>query len=166
MNTYDDIPDSSFVFGALLIVANRMDTQLERALSKHQITAKQWFLLMVLMSHPNQALTLKEAASTMGTSHQNVKMLALKLSDKGMLNLRKDPTDRRTTRLHLTEASLNFWRETEADGMAFMSDLYEGIPTSAFQAVRPMLLTLMNNLDRMDVQSRITSSDVLEEENQ
>jgi hypothetical protein len=75
MNTYDDIPDSSFVFGALLIVANRMDTQLERALSKHQITAKQWFLLMVLMSHPNQALTLKEAASTMGTSHQNVKML-------------------------------------------------------------------------------------------
>jgi DNA-binding MarR family transcriptional regulator len=83
-----------------------------------------------------------------------------------MLNLRKDPTDRRTTRLHLTEASLNFWRETEADGMAFMSDLYEGIPTSAFQAVRPMLLTLMNNLDRMDVQSRITSSDVLEEENQ
>lgn len=149
MNTYEHIPAPDFIFGALLIVANRMDTQLERSLSKHQITAKQWFLLMVLMSHADQALTLKEAAAVMGTSHQNVKMLAIKLQSKGMLELKKDPKDLRTTRVHLTPLSQAFWIDTSSDGLAFMSSLYEGTTASEFDQVRRFLTRLMDNLDRM-----------------
>lgn len=149
MNTYEHIQAPDFIFGALLIVANRMDTQLERTLSKHQITAKQWFLLMVLMSNPNRALTLKEAAAVMGTSHQNVKMLATKLEAKGMLELKKDPKDLRTTRLHLSPRSQAFWADTESDGVAFMATLYAGTTPQEFDQVRQFLTRLMDNLDQM-----------------
>jgi DNA-binding MarR family transcriptional regulator len=151
MNTYAHVPSPDFIFGALLIIANRMDTLLERTLSKHQITAKQWFLLMVLMSQTGPSLTLKEAAAVMGTSHQNVKMLATKLQSKGMLELKKDPKDLRTTRLHLTALSRTFWIETESDGLAFMASLYEGTPFLEYDQMRQFLTRLMDNLDRMAI---------------
>ena len=44
MSKLDSMKDRKFVFGSVLMVANRMDTLLERELKEYDVTAKQWFL--------------------------------------------------------------------------------------------------------------------------
>lgn len=150
MNKLDKIEDSEFVFGALLVVANKMDTLLERTLSKHNVTAKQWFLLLIIFNLFENPPTIKEAAKQMGSSHQNVKQVALKLEEKGMLILEKDKKDLRATRLIPTKKSYEFWKEIADDGKAFMEAFYKGIEKESMNNARMLIAKIMLNLVDME----------------
>lgn len=150
MKNLNNISHSEFLFGALLVVANKMDTLLERTLAKHGITSKQWFLLLVIFNLFEAPPTVKEAAMGMGSSHQNVKQMALKLKEKGMLRLEKDPKDLRATRLIPTEKSRTFWKDTEQDGMNFMKIFYKGMNEKTFEQARHFLNALMANISEME----------------
>lgn len=150
MNKLDTVGDQEFVFGALLVVANKMDTLLERTLSKHNVTAKQWFLLLILFNLFEEPPTIKEAAREMGSSHQNVKQVALKLEEKGMLILEKDKKDLRATRLIPSEKSYEFWKATANDGKAFMQAFYKGIENESMNHARRLMEKIMLNLVDME----------------
>lgn len=150
MEKFEQIPDSEFIFGALLVIANKMDTLLERTLSKHNVTSKQWFLLLVLLNIFEKPPTIKEVAKEMGTSHQNVKQVALKLEEKGMLKLEKDRKDLRATRIILAEKSYDFWKAIENDGKEFMDAFYKNIGKNNLQNIRFFISTLMLNLSEME----------------
>ena len=152
MNRLDSVNDSEFTFAALLIVANKMDTLLERVLIRYGITAKQWFLLLVAINLAESMPTIKEAAAEMGSSHQNVKQIALKLEKKGMLRLEKDETDRRMIRLVTTEKSREFWQALEGDGIMFMKAFYEGIEPEQLSNARRFLSEVLQNLNRIEAQ--------------
>ena len=102
MSNPEQMDDLQFMFGAMLVVANKMDTILERALNKYEVTAKQWFLSIALNRLFNAPPTMKELARELGSSHQNIKQVALKLQAKGLLKLEKDKKDARVIRLCLT----------------------------------------------------------------
>lgn len=146
----DTLIDRKFVFGSVMIVANMMDTQLERQLKAHGITAKQWFLTVVIENSFEAPPTLKEAARAMGSSHQNVKQLALKLQEKGMVVLEKDAKDARVTRIRLTEQTEAFKRTIGSRSTAFTSSLFNGITEEEMAQARMVLKTMMDNLLRMD----------------
>lgn len=150
MKNFSEIPDSNYIFGALLIVANKMDTLLQRVLSKHNVTAKQWFLLLVLFNVFEKPPTIKELASEMGSSHQNIKQVALKLQEKGMLVLEKDKRDLRATRIKATEKSYQFWADTKEDGEKFMSEFYKGIDEESFNISRAFIVKLLLNMNEME----------------
>jgi len=150
MNKLDEATDSDFIFGALLVVANKMDTLLDRVLSKYNITSKQWFLLLILLNLFEKPPTIKEAAKEMGSSHQNVKQVALKLEEKGMLKLEKDKKDLRATRLVATEKSYDFWKAAENDGIKFMKEFYAGIENDRLKNTRRFISQIMQNLKVME----------------
>jgi len=66
-----------------------MDTLLERELKEYDVTAKQWLLTAVLANSFDNPPTIKEVAREMGSSHQNVKQLALSLNKRACLFLKK-----------------------------------------------------------------------------
>lgn len=146
----DQTSDSDFVFGSLMVVANRMDTMMERALSPHGITARQWFLLLVVLNLFQTPPTLKEVAAQSGTSYQNVKQVALKLEEKGLLHLEKDRHDKRVTRLVADDRTRAFWKSLEDDGIRFMSAFFNGIPPETLRTGRYLLLALMGNMSAME----------------
>lgn len=150
MSDIENMDDGQFIFGAILIVANRMDTLLERALSKYDVTSKQWFLSIMLYSLFDTPPTMKELAKQMGSSHQNVKQVALKLQEKGLLKLEKDDKDQRVTRVSLTEKSDEFWAKTTREGSAFMQAFFKDIDKDALAAVRSTILKLIDNLDDIE----------------
>lgn len=152
MDRLNQVNDAEFVFGALLVVANRMDTLLERTLSKHGITSKQWFLLLVIFNLFDYPPTIKEVAKEMGSSHQNVKQVALKLEEKRMLILEKDKRDLRVTRLVTTESSHTLWKKIEPDGRAFMNAFYNGIEIDSLNNARKVISKIMLNLSSMSEQ--------------
>jgi len=155
MKRLDNVNDSAFIFGSVLVVANKMDTLLDRVLNKHNITSKQWFLLLILFNLFEHPPTIKEVSKEMGSSHQNVKQVALKLKEKGMLKLERDKKDLRVTRLVVTEKSYDFWKETEIDGMKFMKEFYAGVENDKLESGRLLLTQIMQNLEIMEEDNKI-----------
>jgi DNA-binding MarR family transcriptional regulator len=150
MSKLDFMKDRKFVFGSVLITANRIDTLLDRNLKEFEVTAKQWFLTVVIDNSFDSPPTIKELAKQMGSSHQNVKQMALKLEQKGLLILEKDKKDARVTRLRLTEESYKFWKATEAKASVFTSVLFKGIEENEMAMARKVLSKMMDNLSEMD----------------
>jgi len=150
MKKTDGMDNAHFIFGAVIVVANRMDTLLERELSQFNITAKQWFLSISVASLFEHPPTMKEAAREMGTSHQNVKQVALKLQEKKLLHLKKDEKDARVTRLHFTKESEEFWAKTSGESLNFTQELFAGITEEELASTRRALAKMMDNLSEMD----------------
>jgi DNA-binding MarR family transcriptional regulator len=150
MPKQDQIPNIQYIFGSLFVLANRVDTLLERALQKYNVSSKQWFLSICVASLFEKDPSLKELAKESGSSHQNVKQVALKLQDKDLLELYKDPKDARTTRVRLTEHSVDFWQKTDYDSNVFMSKLFENISDEELNQVRRVFNQLNENLGKME----------------
>ncbi len=150
MDQTTKMPDKQYIFGSLLIIANRMDTLLERELRQFGVTSKQWFLSVIIDSLFTAPPTMKEVAKEMGSSHQNVKQVALKLQEKNLLRLFKDKKDRRVTRLKMTDESHDFWAKTQPRGEIFTEALFEGINIEDLQITRQVLQRIMDNLELME----------------
>ena len=150
MSKLEGMTNQQYIFGALFVVANRVDTLLEREFKKFDITTKQWFLSVVIDNLFDCPPTIKEAAREMGSSHQNVKQVALKLEQKGLLVLEKDEKDSRATRLRLAENSVDFWKSLRAESADFMGALFKNISDEEKVAARSFLKKMLSNIAEMD----------------
>ena len=151
MSKIQSLKDQKFVFGSVQIVANKMNTLLERELKEYDITSKQWFLTVVIENSFDKPPTIKEAAKAMGSSHQNVKQVALKLEQKGLVSLEKDKKDARVTRIRLTEQSYKFSETIQAKAAIFTGNLFVGIGEDEMSKARTVLYTMMSNLAQMEI---------------
>jgi len=144
------IPDEAMIFGLLLIISNRMNTLLERELKEFDVTTKQWFLSETINSLFDSPPTLKELGDAMGSSHQNVKQIAIKLQEKGLLTLEKDKKDARVTRLKMTEKSYDFWKQTDNKGSLFREKVFKDIDVHDIARTRHLLEKLISNLAEIE----------------
>jgi len=150
LSKLEEMEDRQFIFGALLFTANRMDTLLERELKEFDITSKQWMLSIIIDNLFDSAPTLKDVAKEMGSSHQNVKQVALKLEQKGLLKMQKDKKDARVTRLNMTDESYQFWAKTQPKGTAFVEEVFENITKDELTEARNVMNKIMENLIKME----------------
>ena len=150
MSYFEKIKDKDYVFAAFMLIANKMETQLERTLSKYDITAKQWFTLLVIVNAFETSPSIKDIAGEMSTSHQNIKQLTLKLEAKGLVMLEKDKRDQRVTKVIVTEKSHELFMIIEKDGFEFMSKFYKGIENDELRTGREVMEKIMENLNIME----------------
>lgn len=150
MSKFDSMKDQKFVFGSVLVIANKMDTLLERELKEYDVTAKQWLLTAILANSFDNPPTIKEVAREMGSSHQNVKQVALKLEQRGLLVFEKDQKDARVTRLKLTDQIYEFSQLTQSKATSFTQALFKGIEKEDMTKARVVLQKMLSNLTEMD----------------
>ena len=154
MDNMDSMPDQKFIFGGVQVVANQMDTLLERELKEYNLTTNQWLLTIVVQNIFDHDPTLKEVAKSMGSSHQNVKQVALKLEQKGFVVMEKDPHDARITRIKLTDAVDSFGTESQQKSEIFTEKLFDGISDEELAMTRSVIEKLLANLEKMDQESK------------
>lgn len=147
----NDIPDDAMIFALLLIISNKMNTLLEREFKLFGLTTKQWFLFETIKSLFDAPPTLKEVAKEMGSSYQNVKQVAIKLQQKGMLVLEKDKKDGRITRLRLTEQRDAMWNQVNQRGSVFRANMFREMDTDAIARTRGLLEKMLSNLDGIEL---------------
>ena len=150
MSKVEKMSDSKYLFGVIFIVANRVDTMLEREFKRFGITTKQWFLSIIIENLFEKPPTMKEVAKEMGSSHQNVKQVALKLEQKGFLILQKDKRDARVTRLKLSESNNDFWTKLRSEGKAFTEALFKNIDKEELEVARRVMQKMQLNINEMD----------------
>lgn len=154
MDIIDSMPDQKFIFGGIQVVANQMDTMLERELKEYNLTTKQWLLTIVVANIFDHDPTIKEVAKGMGSSHQNVKQVALKLEQKGFVVMEKDTHDARITRIKLTDAVASFGKNSQKKSEIFTEKLFKGISAEEMAMTRSALEKMLTNLEVMDQESK------------
>ncbi|MCI1640936.1 MAG: MarR family transcriptional regulator [Actinomyces sp.] len=135
------------VFGGVFAVANRLQRTLDAAMP--ELTAKQWWLLVMLQTSPGPP-TLTELAEAADTSHQNVRQILDRLEAKGFVRLAPDEEDARATRIHVTAKARRWGADTDAEARRFMAAMYRGLTPTELDALGKGLALLHSNLSRLD----------------
>ena len=106
----DDEARRVLLFRLLVASAHELRTRMDRLLAEAGLTTQQAMLLQVLEAQPAPP-TIKELATRLAMSHQNLKQIALLLARKGLVRIATDPHDARVRRLHLTARHARLWKQ-------------------------------------------------------
>lgn len=149
MEKLNSLDDKSYVFGATMLVANKLNTLMDREMSQFDMTTKQWFLVAIIENLFDNPPTINEVAKAMGYSHQNIKQIALNLEKKGFLVMEKDKKDGRATRLKLTEKNYLFWEKSQSKGNKFKNAVFSDISEQELNLVRRVIGKVRQNLEEI-----------------
>ena len=148
-----DANKEKFIFGCILLFANKIQTIGDRF--DKDITMKQWLLLICILEHNDSPPTLTTVAEFMGCSRQNVKKMALKLKEKGLLNLEDDPNDNRSVKLRITEKCEKFFKKRENTEDRFLEDFFKNLTKTDINNVYSAFLKLSDTIAELDKTSKI-----------
>lgn len=150
-----EFDDQHMLFGMVFALGNRLQAMGDQFYE--EITSKQWFFLIGLSIFVDDP-TINELASVIGSSHQNIKQIALKLEKNGFVKLYTDPKDKRKLRIQKTEKCEDLGMKYQERELAFMSSLYEGIDVSALRTSVITLQKMEENIQKMN-QENVTNKE-------
>jgi len=139
-----DIPHA--LFGTLFAFGNSLQATGD-AFYK-EITSKQFFLLICLSIFKENP-TINELSDVMGSSHQNVKVIADKLASKGYIRIYKDDRDRRKQRIGMTPKMQELDHIYEEKSKEFMKRFYEGLTEEEMETTYKTMVKLEQNLAQL-----------------
>lgn len=132
-----------FLIGLLSAFDNRFQAVADKAMG--DVSWKQFFAI-ICIDMCKESPTIKELANIMGSSHQNVKQILLKLEKKGFVHLVVDEKDRRKQRIELTEYCMKFCEDnTEMSGV-MMKKMFAGISDEQLKITIQTIMQMESNL--------------------
>ncbi len=146
----DTMDKQKYIFGNIFLIANRLQVLGDKYLERDGMTTKQWLLTVMISQFHDKSPTLSEVAELMGSSRQNVKQLALKLEEKGFLNIQKDKQDARALRLKLTEKSRTFWEERQNQDEKYLENLFKDFSKEEIDTIFKGFEKLFAKIEEMD----------------
>ena len=82
----------------------------------------------------------------MGSSHQNVKQILLKLEKKGFVNISVDEQDKRKQRIGLTPYCQEFCEKNDEMSMTLLKRMFEGVSEEQLQTTIQTIVQIEDNL--------------------
>lgn len=140
---FDGIDSSYFLLGLLSAFDNRFQAVADKTMK--EISWKQFFAI-VCINLCKESPTIKELAEIMGSSHQNVKQILLKLEKKGFVNLTVDEEDRRKQRVMLTEKCIKFCNDNNEISNKAVEAMFKGIPQEQLLITIKTIMQMEDNL--------------------
>lgn len=122
---FGQMPPGTFLVGLLSAFDNRLQAVADSFFE--EITWKQ-FLAIICINLCKEHPTINELSEIMGSSHQNVKQILIKLQKKGFVQMITDEQDKRKQRIILTGNCYEFCERNEAESRVRLNQMFEGIP--------------------------------------
>ena len=114
-----------------------------------EITCKQFFLMACMNLFQGELPTVQDLAEVMGSSHQNVKQILLKLEKKEFVEIVPDSNDKRKQRVILTEKCMQFCNDNDDKSTMVMKSMFEGITQEQLQVTIQTIIQMEHNLKRI-----------------
>ena len=159
------------LFGSLLVLVQHLTRRLDEALIPLGLTSHQWLLLAVLerwfgsgapSSTGNEihAASLTEAAARYGSSRQNVKQVALGLERRGFVRLVTDPSDRRTTRLEVTDKVSEVFSAPEiaTEGDALLRALFADLDDDELERLHALVVVWLARIGDRTIRDQVADN--------
>lgn len=140
---FTGIESSYFLLGLLSAFENRFQAIADNTMK--EISWKQFFSV-ICINLCKTPPTVKELAEIMGSSHQNVKQILLKLEKKGFVTLTVDENDKRKQRIELTDYCREFCEKNDEMSMALMKKMFEGVSEEQLQITIQTIIQIEDNL--------------------
>ena len=143
-----NIENSFVLIGLLSEFSNRLQSRGDTFFE--EISWKQCFLLICLKLLPSPP-TIRELSQLVGSSHQNVKQILMKLEKLDYINLCADQTDRRKLRVIMSDKARAFLEKYDRPSWDFMERLFHGVDPQQLASTIETLLTLDENLKTIEL---------------
>lgn len=134
---------SYFLIGLLSAFENRFQAVADNAMK--EISWKQFFAI-ICINMCKTSPTVKELAEIMGSSHQNVKQILLKLEKKGFVGIEADELDKRKQRIVLTDYCREFCEKNDEMSLSIMKRLFDGVSEEQLQVTIQTIIQIEDNL--------------------
>ena len=134
---------SCFLLGLLSAFENRFQAMADSAMK--EISWKQFFAI-ICINLCKTPPTVKELAEIMGSSHQNVKQILLKLEKKGFVSISMDEQDKRKQRIELTSYCREFCEKNDEMSMTLLTKMFEGVSEEQLQTTIKTIIQIEDNL--------------------
>lgn len=144
---FEGMDASLFLLGLLSAFENRYQAKADSFFE--EISWKQFFAI-ICINFCKESPTIRELAEIMGSSHQNVKQILIKLENKGFVEIIADEQDKRKQRIVLTEKTMIFCEEHEEGSQRIIKKIFEGIDVENIEIVIKTLLQMEKNLKEAD----------------
>ena len=140
---FEGIDMRHFLLGMLSAFDNRYQACADSLIG--EITWKQFFAIICL-NLCNENPTINELSEIMGSSHQNVKQILIKLEKKGFVRIVADEKDKRKQRIELTEYCEKFCNKNDEASISIMNKMFEGISPEQIQTTIATIIQIEGNL--------------------
>ena len=143
---FGQMPPQAFLLGLLSAFDNRYQAAADNFMK--EITWKQFFAI-ICIKLCKEPPTLNDLADVMGSSHQNVKQILLKLERKGFVSMTPDRNDRRKQRIVLTDMCREFCEKNDAPSQAIIGRIFEGIDEEQLRVTIETIMTMERNVSKL-----------------
>ena len=140
---FTGIESSYFLLGLLSAFEKRFQAIADGTMK--EISWKQFFAI-ICINMCTEKPTVKELAEIMGSSHQNVKQILLKLEKKGFVSIKIDESDKRKQRIELTDYCREFCVKNDEMTMRIMKKMFEGVSEEQLQMTIQTIIQIEDNL--------------------
>lgn len=143
---FDGIESSFFLLGLISAFENRYQAKADAFFE--DISWKQFFAI-ICINLCKESPTIKEIATIMGSSHQNVKQILNKLEKRGYVEIISDEKDKRKQRVILTEKTMKLCAERDMESKEVVGRIFSGVDEDEIKTVIKVLLKLEDNLKQI-----------------
>ena len=140
---FSGIPPEYFLLGLMSAFENRFQTMADNVMK--EISWKQFFAI-ICINMCKEPPTINELSEILGSSHQNVKQILLKLEKKDFIKFQEDKQDKRKQRIILTKACLKFCETNNQASSQIMQKMFQGIPEKDIKATIKTIVRMDENL--------------------
>lgn len=140
---FTGIESPYFLIGLISAFENRFQAMADKNMK--EISWKQFFAV-ICIGMCKEKPTLKELAEIMGSSHQNVKQILIKLEKKGFVRIVADEKDKRKQRIELTEYCEDFCNKNDEASISIMNKMFEGISPEQIKTTIATIIQIEGNL--------------------
>ena len=141
ISAVSDQPDLLFVLHDL---ARQLRLDADQRAAVHGMTRAQWVILFWLERQPG--LSQKELAELLEVEPISVARLIDRLADRGMVERRDDPHDRRIWRLHLLPPAAPVLQALQIERDDMLRVVSEGIDPATLEAMMKGLCRMKTNI--------------------
>ena len=146
---FGQMPPQAFLLGLLSAFDNRYQAAADKYFK--EITWKQFFAI-ICINLCKEPPTLNDLSEVMGSSHQNVKQILLKLESKGFVSMKTDDKDKRKQRFFVTDKCRNFLEENDNQSRTsaqIIEQVFEGVDENSLAVTIDTIMKMERNLEKV-----------------
>lgn len=140
---FSNIPPNYYLLGLLSAFENRFQAMADSMMQ--EVSWKQFFAI-ICINLCQEPPTLKELSEILGSSHQNVKQILIKLEKKGFVEFLPDVVDKRKRRIVLTDQCREFCDKNDDMSREIMQRLFDGVSEEEIASTVQTLLRIERNM--------------------
>ena len=140
---FTGIPSSYYLLGLISAFENRFQALADSMMK--EISWKQFFAI-ICINMCKEPPTLKELSEILGSSHQNVKQILLKLEKKNFIQFQTDDADKRKQRIVLTDYCREFCERNDEMSKSIMEKMFDGVTEKEVATTIQTIIKIEKNL--------------------